>query len=167
MVADVIAEETAEEFQRILDEYPREKRYIIPLLHDLRKRYRYLPELALEMTAVHFQVPFSHVYGIATFYRSFSLVPRGRYTLKVCDGTTCHIKGSPHIISEVFACLGIHPDETTRDRLFTMETVNCIGACALSPALLVDEKVFARVSPAGLKKIVDEYRGDADEPDRE
>lgn len=167
MAADVTAPETAGEFQKILDQYPREKRYIIPLLHDLRKRYRYLPEEALEMTATHFQVPFSHVYGIATFYRAFSLVPKGRFTLRVCDGTTCHIKGSRHLIDEVHACLGINPDETTEDRRFSMETVNCIGACALSPAMLVDEKVYARVTPAGLNKIVDEYRGDAHEPDRE
>jgi len=164
MAADITVLESAEEFQKVLDQYPREKRYIIPLMHDLRKRYRYLPEQALEMAAAYFQVPFSHIYSIATFYRSFSLIPKGRFTMRVCDGTTCHIKGSRNIIDEVFNHLGINPDETTEDRRFSLETVNCIGACALSPALLVDEKVYARVTPAGLKKIVDEYRGDADEP---
>ncbi len=164
MATDVKAGETAEEFEKIINHYPSGKRYIIPIMHDLRQRYRYLPQLALEMTAAHVQVPFSQVYSMATFYRAFSLVPKGRVNFKICDGTTCHIKGSQIIIDEIYKNLGINPNETTADREFSLETVNCIGACALSPALIANEKVYARVTPARLREIIKEYGGDIHEP---
>lgn len=151
--------ETTEEFEKIINAYPHEKRYIMPIMHDLRKRYNYLPRKALEMTAVHVQVPFSQVYSMATFYRAFSLVPKGRVNIKVCDGTTCHIKGSQILIDEIYDTLGIRPGETTKDRDFSLETVNCLGACAIAPALVANGKVYSYVTPASLKKIIEEYRG--------
>jgi NADH-quinone oxidoreductase subunit E len=158
MTAELRKEETAEEFHKLIQGYPPEKRYIIPIMHELRRCYQYLPRPALEMLADHMQVPFSQVYGVATFYKAFSLVPKGRVNLKLCDGTTCHIKGSQGLIDEIYRTLGIRPGETTGDRQFSLETVNCIGACALAPALIVDEKVYAQVSNARLQEIIEQNR---------
>ncbi|MGE5397931.1 MAG: complex I 24 kDa subunit family protein [Chitinophagales bacterium] len=151
-------EERPEIYQEIISKYPADKRYIMPIMHELRKRYNYLPKTALEMTAKHTGVPFSQVYGMATFYKAFSLVPKGRVILKVCDGTTCHIKGSTILVEEVYKNLGIKPGETTEDREFSLETVNCIGACALAPALLANNRVYSRVNADRLRKIISEYR---------
>ncbi|HEX3011311.1 MAG TPA: NAD(P)H-dependent oxidoreductase subunit E [Syntrophomonadaceae bacterium] len=159
MPTDINAKEAKEDFEAIINRYPSEKRYIMPIMHDLRRRYNYLPRTALEMTASHVGVPFSHVYSMATFYRAFSLVPKGRVNFKVCDGTTCHIKGSQIIIDEIFKNLHIKPGETTEDREFSLETVNCIGACAIAPALLANDKVYSRVTAASLKGIIKEYGG--------
>lgn len=159
MTSDLKPEETAEEFAKIIQQYPAEKRYIIPIMHDLRRSYSYLPRAALEMVATHVQVPFSQVYSMATFYKAFSLVPKGRINFKVCDGTTCHIKGSQVIIDEIYKNLGIKPGETTADREFSLETVNCIGACAIAPALVANDKVHARVTPATIRDIIEECRG--------
>lgn len=148
-----------EEFEEIIRRYPADKRYIMPIMHDLRQRYNYLPRAALEAAAKHTGVPFSQVYSMATFYKAFSLVPRGRITLRVCDGTTCHIKGSTILVDEIYRDLGIKPGETTPDQEFSLETVNCIGACAIAPALLANERVYSRVTAAGLKEIIEGYRG--------
>lgn len=155
-----------EEIEQIIRRYPADKRYIMPIMHDLRQRYNYLPREALEATAEHTGVPFSQVYSMATFYKAFSLVPRGRITLRVCDGTTCHIKGSTILVDEIYRNLGIKPGETTPDREFSLETVNCIGACAIAPALLANERVFSRVNAAGLKEIIEGYRGGGEDADR-
>jgi len=151
--------ETEEQFQEIITRYPTEQRYIMPIMHDLRNRYHYLPRKALEMAAAHLQVPLSRVYSVATFSKAFSLIRRGRVRLKTCDGTTCHIKGSQTIIEEVYKNLGIRPGETTPDREFSLETVNCIGACAIAPALIVNDKVYGKVTAASLKTIIREYGG--------
>ncbi len=143
----------------IIKSYSAEKRYIIAIMHELNRNYRYLPRAALEMTAEYVGVPFSHVYSMATFYKTFSLVPRGRINLKVCDGTTCHIKGSSVLVEEIYRQLGIRPGETTPDGEFSLETVNCIGACALAPALLVGKRVYSLVNSSRLQEIIQEYRG--------
>lgn len=153
------SQEKTEEIAAIIKSYPAEKRYIIAIMHELNRNYRYLPRAALEMTAEHVGVPFSHVYSMATFYKTFSLVPRGRINLKVCDGTTCHIKGSSVLVEEIYRQLGIRPGETTPDGEFSLETVNCIGACALAPALLVGERVYSLVNSSRLQEIIQEYRG--------
>ena len=155
-------EENIEGFRRIIYGFPGEKRYIIAIMHELSRCYRYLPRAALELTAEYVGVPFSQVYSMATFYRAFSLQPRGRFNIKVCDGTTCHIKGSNILLDEIHKNLGIGPGETTADREFSLETVNCIGACAIAPALLVNERVYPRVNAAALKEIIKEYRGGGD-----
>ncbi|ABI69000.1 complex I 24 kDa subunit family protein [Syntrophomonas wolfei] len=155
-------EENIEGFRKIISGFPGEKRYIIAIMHELSRCYRYLPRSALELTAEYVGVPFSQVYSMATFYRAFSLQPRGRFNIKVCDGTTCHIKGSNILLDEIHKNLGIGPGETTADREFSLETVNCIGACAIAPALLVNERVYPRVNAAALKEIIKEYRGGGD-----
>jgi len=152
-------QQMAEAVQKILSRYPREKRYLLAILQDLQRSYNYLPRPALSQVAEYLQVPLSKVYSLATFYKAFSLVPKGRYTIRVCDGTACHIKGSTVLIDQIRATLGIRPGETSPDGEFSLETVNCLGACAIAPVMLVNEKVHAKVSTAAVAEIIAAYRG--------
>lgn len=110
----------------------------ISALETIQARYRYLPPEALILVSARFGVPLSQVYSVATFYHAFSLKPKGKHSLHVCMGTACHVRGSPQILDRLQTKLGVKPGGTTRDRLFTLETVNCLGACALGPIVLAD-----------------------------
>ncbi|CEO87571.1 NADH-quinone oxidoreductase subunit NuoE family protein [Syntrophaceticus schinkii] len=145
--------------ERIVGSYPPERRYTLAIMQDLQKHFNYLPKEALKMTAVHVKTPLSAVFSMATFYKAFSLVPKGRVILKVCDGTACHIKGSNVMINEIYKTLGIKPGETTPDGEFSLETVNCLGACALAPVLVANEKVYAKITPTALREVINKYRG--------
>lgn len=151
------------EMTEIISSYPAEKRFILAIMQDLQKKFNYLPKEALVLTAKHVKTPLSTVYSMATFYKAFSLVPKGRVNFKVCDGTACHIKGSQVLIDEIGKCLGIKPGETTEDGQFSLETVNCLGACAIAPVLVANSKVYAKVTPAALRDIIKEYGGQIDE----
>ncbi len=149
----------------IVTAYPREKRYILAMMQDVQKKYNYLPKEALKMIATHAEVPFSQIYSMATFYKAFSLIPKGRYNIRVCDGTACHIKGSAVLIDQIYNNLGIKPGETTEDKAFSLETVNCLGACAIAPVVMVNDAVHAKVTSSGILKIIEKYRGDAGDED--
>jgi len=110
----------------------------ISALETIQARYRYLPPEALILVSARFGVPLSQVYSVATFYHAFSLKPKGKHSLHVCMGTACHVRGSPQILDRLQTKLGVKPGGTTRDRLFTLETANCLGACALGPIVLAD-----------------------------
>ena len=110
----------------------------ISALENIQARYRYLPPEALILVSERFGVPLSQVYNVATFYHVFSLKPKGKHSLHVCMGTACHVRGSPQILDRLQTKLGVKPGGTTRDRLFTLETVNCLGACALGPIVIAD-----------------------------
>lgn len=148
----------ANEIEQIITAYPGEKRYILSMMQDVQKAFNYLPREALLYIAAYVSTPYSRIYSMATFYKAFSLVPKGRYNLKVCDGTACHIKGSPVLIDQITAELGIKPGETSEDGLFSLETVNCLGACAIAPVVMVNETVHAKVSSSGILTIIDAYR---------
>jgi len=143
----------------IINRYPPERRFILAIMQDLQKQFNYLPKEALQMTAEHVNTPMTVIFSMATFYKAFSLVPKGRVVLKTCDGTACHIKGSTIIIDEVYKILGIRPGETTPDGQFSLETVNCLGACAIAPVLLANDRVYPKVTPALLREIIEENRG--------
>jgi len=149
----------AKELAKILNKYPGEKRYILAMMQDLQGKYNYLPRNGLEMIASQVDVPLSRVYSMATFYKAFSLVPKGRINFKVCDGTACHIKGSNVLIDQIYQHLGIKPGETTPDGEFSVETVNCLGACALAPVLIANERVHPKVTSAGIIEIIKGYGG--------
>lgn len=151
----------AGELEHIIRAYPADKRYILAMMQDLQKQCNYLPRAALEEIARHVQTPFSKVYAMATFYKAFSLVPRGKYHIKVCDGTACHIKSSAVLIDQIFSTIGIRPGDTSADGLFSLETVNCIGACAIAPVMVINEKVHSKVSSAGIVELINGLRGDA------
>ncbi len=155
------------EVQPIIDKYPAEKRHILPIMQDVQKKFNYLPKEALEMIAAYVGTPVSRVYSMATFYKAFSLVPRGRVHFRMCDGTACHIRGSQVVLDEIHKSIGISPGETTPDGQFSLETVNCLGACALAPVLVANQKVHPKVTPAAMREIIKQYGGLGDEPTTE
>jgi NADH-quinone oxidoreductase E subunit len=135
------------------------KRALIAILQDIQDEYGFLPEKALNIVSERVKIPMAQIYGVATFYSQFRLKPLGKYVISVCDGTACHVRGSTDLINEVRSSLGINPDETTEDGLFSLKVVACIGACSLAPALVInDEETYAKVTPHKLSQIIDEYR---------
>ena len=149
---------TAESVSEFVDQHTGSRGGLIAILQDIQARYGYLPADALKAVAEKTGRPLVDIYGVATFYRSFSLQPRGKHVCSVCLGTACHVRGGPAVAEELQRELGVHPGETTSDREFTLETVNCLGACALGPIVVVDGHYFSNVSPAGVKGIVESAR---------
>ncbi len=121
---------------------------LISLLEEIQARYHYLPREALILVSERLGVPLSQVYSVATFYSAFSLKPRGKYLVRVCQGTACHVRGAERVLEKVTGTLHVRPGETTPDRQFTVETVNCLGACALGPVMVIDDEYFGQMSPA-------------------
>jgi NADH-quinone oxidoreductase subunit E len=123
----------------ILADYPAEEASLIQVLQDVHRAYNYLPCDVLERIAEALQVPLAKVFSVSTFYRAFSLTPQGDTIIRVCMGTACHIRGAGQLVEEVERELGIGPDQTTEDLGFTLKTVNCVGACAMAPVMIVGE----------------------------
>ncbi len=130
---------------------------LIMILQDIQSVYRYLPQEALRLVTEKMEIPFSQVYEVATFYRSFSLEPRGEHEIKVCLGTACHLRGGPLILENFERELGITSGGTTDDQSFTLETVNCVGACALAPLVLVDKHYFGKSKSSSVKGILKKF----------
>jgi len=128
------------------------------ILHDIQSEYNYLPEDALRQVAKGLGLPIIQVYGVGTFFKAFSLKPRGRHQCTVCLGTACHVRGAPAVLEETERRLGIKSGETTGDMQFTLESVNCLGACALGPIVVVDGKYYAQMNPGEVKVILNKYR---------
>ena len=122
----------------ILARYPRERRSLVMVLQDAQEAYNYLPREALVAVAAALDIPRSHVYHVATFYKAFSLEPRGKHTCTVCTGTACHVRGAGLLVDHIERRAGISAGETTADLNLTLETVNCVGACALGPVVIMD-----------------------------
>lgn len=142
----------------IVEKYERDKSWLVMILQDVQEAYNYLPEPALDRVAERLDVGLSRVYNVATFYSSFSLVERGKHLIRVCDGTACHLKGGPTLRDQICRELDIDIGETTRDRLFTLEVVACLGACALAPVMTVGTRYFGRMNIEKLKSALDLYR---------
>jgi len=130
---------------------------LIALLEEIQARYRYLPREAMILASERLGVPLSQVYSVATFYSAFTLRPRGKYLIHVCQGTACHVRGSGQVLEKVSKTLGIKPGETTPDRQFTLETVNCLGACALGPIMVVEGEYYGQMSPAKVEPALGKY----------
>ncbi len=131
---------------------------LISILEDIQARYGYLPAGALRIVAEQTRRSLVDIYGVATFYRSFSLKPRGRHLCSVCVGTACHVRGAPRVAGELGRQLEVRPGETTSDREFTLETVNCLGACALGPIVVVDGHYFSNVNAGKVGQILRDAR---------
>jgi NADH-quinone oxidoreductase subunit E len=127
---------------------------LIAVLEAVQSRFLYLPPEALILASEHLGVPLSQAYAVATFYHAFSLKPRGKYCLSVCMGTACHVRGSPQLLDRLETQLGIQAGGTTRDRLFTLETVNCLGACALGPIVVTNGDYSGHMTPQKADKIL-------------
>jgi NADH-quinone oxidoreductase subunit E len=147
--------------EEILGRYPQEEPALIQVLQDVHRAYNYLPCDVLERVAEALEVPLAKVFSVSTFYRAFSLEPQGDTIVKVCTGTACHIRGAGQLVEELERQLGAGPGETTEDFKFTVKTVNCVGACAMAPLVIVGEKYFGSAKPARVSKYLAE--GGADE----
>jgi len=145
--------------EEILDRYRGERGALIPLLQDAQEAYGYLDEKIMRALAAGAGYQLSQVYGVATFYTQFRLEPIGEHLIRVCHGTACHVAGAPLISAEVSNILGIRDGETTPDQKFTMESVMCVGACSLSPIMIVDEDTHGKLKPANIRKVLKKYRG--------
>jgi NADH-quinone oxidoreductase subunit E len=138
----------------IISRYPRDPSSIIQVLQDINDEYRFLPCEVVEYAATSLGVPRSRAFSIATFYKAFSLKPRGKVVIKVCKGTACHIRGAEQISDELQRLLKIKAGETTKDLEFTMEEVNCVGACAMAPVVVIDEKYHGSLTTDKVKDII-------------
>ena len=127
---------------------------LLSVLQDIQAKYGYLPEEKLIETAETLDMPLIDVYGVATFYKSFSLTPKGRHQVKVCLGTACHVRGANRVIREMERKLGIVPGETSEDGEFSLETVMCLGCCAIGPVVVVDGKYYGQMTPAKVESIL-------------
>jgi len=136
----------------ILAHYPAAEPALIQVLQDVHRAYNYLPCDVLAKVAEALDVPLAKVFSVATFYRAFSLVPQGRTIVRVCTGTACHIRGAAQLIEELERKLGVKAGETTADMGFTVKTVNCVGACAMAPVLIVGEKYHGGAQPVKVGK---------------
>jgi NADH-quinone oxidoreductase subunit E len=140
--------------RQIVKKHGGDKSAMIAVLQDIQEAFNYLPKEALKTAGKSLGIPFSRVYEVATFYNSFSLKPRGEHIVKVCMGTACHVRGAASIQDKMERTLGIMPGETSADKKFTLETVNCVGACALGPVVVIDTEYHGQMTMAKVDKIV-------------
>ncbi len=145
------------EVDEIVEPYLGKKEMVIPVLQRVQDHFGYLPRAAMEQVSRRMRIPLSRLYGVATFYAQFKMKPRGRYIIRVCKGTACHIQGSPKIAERIEDILGIDSGETTDDLRFTLEEVACIGACALAPVIMINDNPHGRLSPDKVKDILNTY----------
>jgi NADH:ubiquinone oxidoreductase subunit E len=142
----------------ILDRYNRNPESLIAILQEIQDAYSYLPEDIMTYVATALSISPGTVFGVATFYAHFTLEPKGKYVIKVCDGTACHIRGSARLLDVVRRELEIEPGGTTADMLFSLKVVNCLGACALAPAMLIDDEYYGGVTADTLHGILEGYK---------
>ena len=151
---------TDRSFQRVLDiieECGAKESSLIPILQKVQDEYRYLPQEILAFIATAIDVPPATVFGVATFYAQFSLDPKGKYIIRVCDGTACHVRGNKTIIDAIKKKVGLKGNETTtKDMRYTFETVSCLGACGLAPAVVINDKIYGHMTPEKVVAAIDE-----------
>ncbi len=131
---------------------------VMEVLQDIQEQYGYLPEEAMCLVSESMNVPPIEVFRLANFYKAFSLKPRGRHLITVCAGTACHVGGATKLVDEIMGQLEVDTGETTKDGMFTLETVNCLGACALAPVVVIDNKYYDHVTPGKLRNIIEGIR---------
>ena len=139
---------------RIIDRHGRERSSLIAILQDIQDEFNWVCEDHLRHVAGSLSLPLTQVYGVASFYRALSLVPRGKSIIKVCMGTACHVRGAQLIVDELGRQLGVGPGETTEDLSHTLEVVNCVGACGMAPVAIVDDVYHPSIKPHKAKKLI-------------
>jgi len=152
-----------DDVRELLKRYEGKRGVLVHALQDVQREFGFLPEEALEVIADEFDLSLAHVYGVASFYAHFYFTPRGKNIIKVCTGTACHVRGSKIILEGLEEELGIKAGETTDDFEFTLETVSCVGCCALAPVVVVNEEVSREKNP---KKIIATLKNKKEENDK-
>ena len=144
----------------IIQEHGTTQAALIPIIQDIQSEYRYVPPELLSYTARKLGISEAKAYSVATFYENFSFEPKGKYIIKVCDGTACHVRKSIPILERLYSELGLSKEKTTTDdMLFTLETVSCLGACGLAPVMTVTDKVYPAMTPDAAADLIRELRG--------
>ena len=146
---------TIEQVEKIIGKYQGKRTALISILHEIQDRYNHLPEKALRKEASKLKMDLNDIYGVATFYKSFSLVPKGKHSVTVCLGTACHVRGGPKILRELKKELNIEPGQTTADKQFSLNVVNCLGVCAIGPVMFVDGKFYGEMNPLKAKRVIE------------
>ena len=146
---------------KVMQRYPKAGRdSLIPILQAVQEEQGYLSEDAVVSIGRHLRIPASKVFGVATFYNQFRFQPKGKYHVMVCRGTACHVKGSKNGLDMVTKLLKVEPGKTTRDKLFSLEVVACMGACGLAPVVNVNGQFYAKVTPMKLQRIIEDCRAE-------
>jgi len=146
-----------ERVDQIIDKHHGEASYLIQVLLDVQSENHWLPKNVLDRISEKLQVPLSRILHIATFYKAFSLVPKGRHEIHICMGTACHVRGATRVLDTVQELTGIRPGETDVDLKFSLETVNCLGCCALGPVMEIDGETHGRMSPGETAGVLKNY----------
>lgn len=147
------------QLEKILKAHDYQGANVLAILQDIQASENYLPRKTMEEVAEKLQIPVAQLYYLATFYRAFSLTPRGRHLVTVCTGTACHVKGAPSILNTLERELNIQPGETTGDQEYTLETVNCLGSCALAPLVVIDNNYHGRTLGSGVMSLLKGDKG--------
>ncbi len=142
----------------IIERHGHQKASLIGILQDVQVKMSFLPRKALVQVAKSLDLPLTHIYEVATFYKAFSLEPRGKHTIHVCLGTACHVRGGARILDYLENRLEVKPGETTKDLSFTLESVNCLGACALGPMMVIDKKYYGKINTNKIESILEKYQ---------
>jgi len=149
-----------EKLEKIIGSSRTDQKEMIHILHDVQSEYGYIPPEAVTAISRLLKVSESEIFGVLTFYNAFSLTPKGEHVVTVCMGTACHVRGGPQIVEEIKRKLVVKVGETTADNKFTLETVNCIGCCAIGPVVVVDEKYYSNITLNKIDPILKEYKED-------
>ena len=147
-----------EQIDKIIDKYDNEKGVLIQLLLDIQHECNWIPQEAVLEINKRLKIPVSEIYRVASFYTALSLKPRGTHLVRVCAGTACYVRGGPRILDSVERTLKIKSGETTCDKKFSLETVNCLGCCALGPVVEIDGQYHGKLSPAKIEKLLSNYK---------
>jgi len=139
------------------DEFGNDKENLIMILQAIQRKYNYVPQPALTYLSAKIGIPYSKIYGVATFYSTFSLEPRGRNIISICLGTACHVRGGERVRERIQESLEISDGQTTEDQRFTLESVRCIGCCSLGPVVKINEDMHGRISSDEVDRILDQY----------
>ena len=148
-----------EKVKELVSKYKDIKGGLIQLLQAVQGVFGYLPKEAVQIISKELDIPISEIYGVITFYSQFTLKPKGKHIIKVCLGTACYVKGSQDILDRLSSLLNIGVGETTVDGKFTLETARCLGSCGLAPVIMVDERVYGKLIPDDVVRIIEEYKG--------
>jgi NADH-quinone oxidoreductase subunit E len=140
--------------EKVMSELNKDHRELIHMLHDTQKKFGYIPAHSISQISRELKISESEIFGVLTFYKAFALKPRGKHLITICMGTACHVRGAPMIIDEFERKLGIEAGETTEDNLFTLETVNCVGACALGPIAIADGDYHGQMKTREVDEII-------------
>jgi NADH-quinone oxidoreductase subunit E len=153
----MVQTEVLTKVDEIMEKHGNNKSALIQILLEIQREYNWISKDTLLRVSEKLDIPLTQIYHVATFYKNFSLVPRGKHILQVCLGTPCHTAGAPRLLEKIEDVLKVKPGETTEDNRFTLKTAYCFGCCALSPCVRVDQEVFAKVKPARVPEILGGY----------